>query len=141
MGPAHGRLFCKRSDGPAAEVLFPLVESSLQWGGCISWKGENAWLVPPIHLILRCVRMVLRERCHATLVVPHWKSAIWWPLLCPQGSWAEFIVGVRSLPEIEGTFVSGDCPWNFFSNEKPRCGALAVRICPTTCSWCLQSRR
>ena len=50
-----------------------------------SWIGENNWLVPPPRLISRCVRKVLNEECKCTIIVPHWRSAPFWPLFFPDG--------------------------------------------------------
>ena len=45
------------------------------------WLRENNWLVPPPRLIPYCISKVKNEKCKATLVVPKWKSATFWPLL------------------------------------------------------------
>jgi hypothetical protein len=45
------------------------------------WLGENNWFVPPPALITVVLRKILNEKAHATLVIPVWKSAPFWPLL------------------------------------------------------------
>lgn len=50
-----------------------------------SWIGENNWLVPPPNVIAKCIRKIVREECHATMIVPLWPSATFWPLLCNDG--------------------------------------------------------
>ena len=52
----------------------------------VDWQGEVCWWVPPLHLVMRVVKHV--RRCMATgmLVVPVWKSAPYWPVLCPDGA-------------------------------------------------------
>lgn len=50
-----------------------------------SWIGENNWLVPPPRLAAQCVRNIMVEKCKCTLMVPLWKPAPFWPLLCPCG--------------------------------------------------------
>ena len=45
------------------------------------WEGENNWLVPPPVLISNVVKKLLKEKVKATLVIPVWKSAPFWPLL------------------------------------------------------------
>ena len=46
------------------------------------WSGENNWLVPPPNLIYSVVKKTLKENVQATLVIPVWKSAPFWPLIC-----------------------------------------------------------
>ena len=51
----------------------------------VNWAGEVNWWAPPIHLIGQVFRHA--EVCSAmgSLVVPAWKSAPFWPLICPDG--------------------------------------------------------
>ncbi|KAK3084634.1 hypothetical protein FSP39_016613 [Pinctada imbricata] len=50
------------------------------------WSGENNWLVPPPILISGVVNKVLKEKAKATLIIPVWKSAPYWPLIHRQDS-------------------------------------------------------
>lgn len=43
------------------------------------WKGDKNWLVPPIHLIQRCLRHLKACKAVGCIVVPVWKSASYWP--------------------------------------------------------------
>ena len=47
----------------------------------MNWKGENNWLVPPIYLVPEVLRHIVFCKASGTLIVPHWKSAPYWPLL------------------------------------------------------------
>ena len=51
----------------------------------VNWTGETCWLVPPLYLIGRA--LLHAEACKASgaIVVPLWKSAAFWPLLCLDG--------------------------------------------------------
>ena len=51
----------------------------------VNWAGDMNWWVPPIYLIGQVLRHA--EICSAmgSLVVPAWKSAPFWPLICPDG--------------------------------------------------------
>ena len=74
----------------------------------VSWEGEVCWLVPPLHLISRVLKHA--EHCHAlgTLVVPLWKSAVFWPLLCPDGiHLAPFIHAWFLQPYYDGLLQAG----------------------------------
>ena len=41
--------------------------------------------MPPISVILRAVNKMMVDRARGVLVVPQWTSAVFWPLLCPNG--------------------------------------------------------
>ena len=47
----------------------------------VSWAGENNWLVPPIFLIPKVLNHMVAFGGRATLVVPAWPSAPFWPLI------------------------------------------------------------
>ena len=51
----------------------------------VDWAGEINWWVPPVHLVSRMLRHAEVCRARGTLVVPAWKLAPFWPLLCPDG--------------------------------------------------------
>ena len=99
----------------------------------ILWHGEIVCLVPPVHLIARVVNMLVFSKCHGTLIVPEWTSAVWWPMLVSNDEWKPWIMEIVYLPRVEGLFVSGNCCWKLFSEEAPKCGVLALRICTVGC--------
>ena len=67
---------------------------TVHWG-C----GENNWWCPPPALVVRVVRHAEACKANGTLVVPHWKSAPFWPLLCPDGmTFSPFVVASEMLP-------------------------------------------
>jgi hypothetical protein len=47
----------------------------------LPWNQEHAFMNPPFRLIHRILLQVLRTRAEATIIVPYWKSAPWFPLL------------------------------------------------------------
>ena len=51
----------------------------------VSWRDEICWLAPPLYLVCRAIRHAEQCKAKGTLVVPLWKSAVFWPLLCPDG--------------------------------------------------------
>eukprot|EP00731_Ephydatia_muelleri_P008531 Em0004g869a len=67
---------------------------TVHWGG-----GENNWWCPPPSLVARVVRHAETCKANGTLVVPHWESAPYWPLLCPDGMmFASFVGASEVLP-------------------------------------------
>ena len=72
----------------------------------VSWSGETCWLVPPLYLVRHA--LLHPEACNArgALVVPLWKSAAFWPLLCPDGRHlAPFFHAWQSFPYFYGIFL------------------------------------
>lgn len=48
----------------------------------MAWKHENPWIVPfPFVLVGRILQKICQEKVTATIVVPHWPSAPWYPQL------------------------------------------------------------
>ena len=47
------------------------------------WNDENNWLCPPICLIPRAILHVRKCSAVATLLVPQWPSAFFWPMIFP----------------------------------------------------------
>ena len=54
------------------------------------WSSENNWLVPPITLVGRLLSHIRDYKAVASLIVPTWKSAYFWPLLCSDGMHLNF---------------------------------------------------
>ena len=46
----------------------------------------SAWVCPPVGKIVETIKRVIRSRQMAgILVVPVWRSAVFWPFVCPDG--------------------------------------------------------
>ena len=74
----------------------------------VSWRNETCWWVPPLHLVCRTIRHARECEAVGTLVVPLWKSAPFWPLLCPDGRHlAPFIHGWFALNVYPGLLLPG----------------------------------
>ena len=74
----------------------------------VNWADDMNWWVPPFNLVGRVLRHA--EICHAvgSLVVPAWKSASFWPLLCPDGNHlAPFIHQWLYIPFQPTMFITG----------------------------------
>ena len=74
----------------------------------VNWEGEVCWLAPPLYLVCRALKHAKACKARGTLVVPMWKSAVFWPLLCPDGvHLASFIHAWYVQPVYEGLFRAG----------------------------------
>lgn len=59
------------------------------------WSDDVAWVVPPIPLVPRVLQFMFQNAFQGTLVVPHWPSAAYWPLL--SNNFAHFITNAVVL--------------------------------------------
>ena len=90
----HSRFWC-----PGAEAVDTFT---------VNWEDEMCWLVPPVYLVGRALRHAEVCKTRGTLVVPMWKSAVFWPLLCPDGvHLAPFIHAWFLQPVYDGLFQPG----------------------------------
>ncbi|VDI81742.1 Hypothetical predicted protein [Mytilus galloprovincialis] len=51
----------------------------------VNWNGVNGWFVPPVCLVSKVLRYMRQCMAQGTIVLPLWKSASYWPILCPTG--------------------------------------------------------
>jgi hypothetical protein len=63
-----------------------------------SWEGQFGLFVPPISIILRVIMKLACDHAHGVLVIPCWKSAIFWPFICPNGCFIKEVVDWFDLP-------------------------------------------
>ena len=56
------------------------------WGDCLNW-----W-VPPVRLVSSTLRHIVACRARGTLIVPCWKSALFWPLLIDSAGYFDYYV-------------------------------------------------
>ena len=91
------------------------------------WSSENNWLVPPPTVIGKVLTHMRDCRAVGTLVVPMWKSAYYWTLLCNDGVHLNFFVkDWLLLPDRPDIFVMGRSKNRLFGTKafKSRCLAL-----------------
>ena len=96
----------------------------------VHWGDENNWLCLSPGLVVRVIRHA--EVCNAlgTLVVPCWRSAPFWLLLCPDGeSFAPYVAALYELPLSQGLFQRGRSGGVFFGGDTTNKPVLALRLC------------
>ena len=73
-----------------------------------SWEEDINWLVPPLHLVCRALRHARVCSAKGAILIPAWKSAVYWPLILPNGThFAGFIHDWYSIPYYQGMIVKG----------------------------------
>ena len=94
-----------------------------------NWQGEheNNRFVPPVYLISRCLRHIEHNRVNATLIVPYWPSAVFWPLLIDKnGGFQGYISRFKIFKQAQGFFIKGSVPSIF--TEKYNGAVLALNF-------------
>ena len=74
----------------------------------VNWGDEVCWLAPPLFLIPRALKHAEHCKAMGTLVAPLWRSAVFWPLLCPDGvHLAPFVHAWFTQPYYDGLIEGG----------------------------------
>ena len=93
------------------------------------WSSEMNWWCPPVFLIPTVLRHSQNCQCKGILVVQHWLSAPFWPLICPTGtSFVPFVWDWCDLPLSEQLFLNGRGANGFFSSSIPTSRVLALLL-------------
>ena len=74
------------------------------------WGKDNNWLVPPPRLVCKTLNKLKHENGKGTLIIPQWKSAPFWPLLCKNDKWescVKEVIKVNSLITEKGRGANG----------------------------------
>ena len=67
-------------------------------------------------------------KASGSLIVPLWHSALFWPMICPDGEhFASFIVDWMELPTFKEAYISGSCN-SVFGNENLNFSVIALRV-------------
>ena len=91
------------------------------------WGNDFNWLVPPISLVPRVIRHA--ERCSAKgiLVVPVWRSAPYWPMLCINDQCPHpWILDSRQFDHTEGILILGDYKGSLLGSSRFKSAIIAV---------------
>ena len=102
------------------------------------WGKEcNNFVCPPPHLISAVLYHMESCKAKGTLVVPEWKSAPFWPLLCSFDRsllFQDFVKDFCCLPKSCDMFIPGRGSSFVYSNKRsvfscmPRFNVLALRL-------------
>ena len=93
------------------------------------WSLHNNWLCPPVYLTCKVIHHMKLCSAKGTLIVPLWKSAHFWPILCSDGvHWSTFIHDWVILPNFPNLFIRGKAKNSIFGNRPMAFVSLALRI-------------
>ena len=91
------------------------------------WSRELNWWVPPPKMITGCINKIIADKARGTLILPMWKSAPFWPLVCKENVFSDFVRDIRVLPE-QNVIVSGQGNNGVFASEPLKFKLLALKI-------------
>lgn len=95
----------------------------------IDWKGVNGWFVPPVCILLKVLRYMKQCGAFGTIIVPLWRSANFWPFLCPFGDrFIDQVVAYTYLPTNKTSFLPGRSKKSVFGNIDLPFKVLALRM-------------
>ena len=93
------------------------------------WAFANNWLCPPAYLTVRVVNHLKICKAVGTLIVPLWRSAHFWPIICADGAhFCNFVHNWCILPHIPNLFIRGKAKNCIFGNGQLNFIMLALRI-------------
>jgi hypothetical protein len=80
-------------------------------------------------LIIKAISHASTCKAQGTIIIPIWKSAHFWPVLCSDGvHWSEFIQGGLILPNSAKLFIKGKARNSIFGNKSLKFQMVALRI-------------
>ena len=122
LNDAMASYLCSRWGNPAVDLfashrnrqLFCRVFYSRWWcpgtGGVDSFtfdwgQHDLCWANPPFDIIGRVLRHAQACRARLIIILPAWRSAVWWPVISPRPSvWAPFVRDAVELPAAPDLF-------------------------------------
>ena len=94
------------------------------------WSRYNNWLVPPINLVSKCIKHMQLCGVKGTLVVPKWKSAMFWPMLVNKftDTFERFILEFREYEKPTIFFVKGSHENSVFAQKPLNSNVLVLLL-------------
>lgn len=95
-----------------------------------NWGEVNNWLVPPVCLVPRVIKHMVKCRAFGTLIVPKWPSSLFWPLIVEFGrdKFRDFVQEYVEYEQPSNFFIAGSCKDNLFAISPFCSNVLVLRI-------------
>ena len=102
------------------------------WCRCFAfdWSDENNWLVPPIGLVSRVINHLCLCNAKGALVVPKWKSALFWPMIWndTNNCFQNFVKDSIEFCRPRNFFVAGSDKDSIFAKSPFISNVIALKI-------------
>ena len=94
------------------------------------WSKFNNWLVPPIYLINRVLNHMRMCKSKGTLVLPKWKSAVYWPMIVNrfENKYRSFIKDYREYKNPKSFFTPGSDDNSIFVKQPFNSNVLVLLL-------------
>ena len=92
------------------------------------WGNEFGLFVPPITVIYRVLKKMITDKVYGVLVLPCWRSAVFWPFLCPNGLFRKEIVDWFDLLTQKEYYIKNKNGRGIFGNIDLRFRMLALNV-------------
>ena len=92
------------------------------------WGDQFGLFVPPITVIHMVIKKMIIDRVCGVFVIPCWKSAVFWPFLCPNGIFRREIVDWFDLPIEKHFYVKSKTGKGIFGNMDLNFRMLALKV-------------
>ena len=93
-----------------------------------TWANEYGLFVPPITLVTRVIKKMVVDRASGVLVIPCWRSAAFWPILCPGGKFIPNVIDWFDLPTAKEFYTTCKNGRGMFGNADLKFRMLALRL-------------
>ena len=114
----------------------PVFNSKWWSPGCIgvdcfsqAWEEHNNWCVPPPSLLGQLYHFLCKVPCHATVAMPCWPSAPWWPLWMPKGQPCHIIFDMLYWSPAYADFYHVSMPKCLFGPKPPPFQFVFMAVC------------
>ena len=85
----------------------------------VDWSMENNYCFPPPKIVGNVVKHMCMCKTQGVVIVPLWKSAAFWPMICHDGKNLNgFIVDWMDIPNDKEAFMAGRAPYYKMSPAK-----------------------
>ena len=109
------RFWCEKSSGVDAFT--------------VDWTCFYGLFVPPVHLVERVLKKIQYCGVKGVLIIPEWRSASFWPLLCDdKGHFRSFVQDMIYLPTKKEHYKPCRNGVGIFGNEDLKFNMLALYI-------------
>ena len=94
------------------------------------WLTYNNWIVPPVHLISRTISHMRMCKARGTLVIPKWKSAVFWPMIINRftDNYQSYIKDLREYKNPQNIFQPGSQENSIFAKQPFNRNVLVLLI-------------
>ena len=94
-----------------------------------NWHGHNNWLVPPIYLVIQTIKHLVQCKAKGVLIVPHWPSAAFWPVLFRDGlEYHVYVKDVIQFKDVTNIFIQGSNKKSLFGSIHFTSAVLAIQL-------------